>query len=275
MNRRTFLLQAAATGGALSAKGKKIPVGLELYSVRQDLMKDDVGTLKAVAKMGYECVEFYSPYLNWDAAKAKNIRKLMDDLGIKCLSTHNSPKSFSPEGADHAVELNGILGSKLIVMASAGRVTGLDGWKGVADKLNFGAGKFKTAGMRAGYHNHKLEFVAIDGKMPMEVLAAGTGKNVVLQLDVGTCVEAGVDPVAWIEKNPGRIGSMHCKEWSKDPAVGYKALFGEGDAPWKKIFAAAEKKGGVEVYLVEQEGSRLSPFETAEKCLASFKEFHG
>ena len=75
---------------ALSAKGKKIPVGLELYSVRQELQKDDVGTIKAVAKMGYEAVEFYSPYLAWDTAKAKEIRKLLDGLGVKCASTHNS-----------------------------------------------------------------------------------------------------------------------------------------------------------------------------------------
>jgi sugar phosphate isomerase/epimerase len=94
-----------------------------------------------------------------------------------------------------------------------------------------------------------------------------------LQLDVGTCVEVGSDPVAWIDKNPGRIRSIHCKEWS--PELGYKALFGEGVAPWKKIFEAAESTGGVEFYLVEQEGSRFPAFETAEKCLATFKKVHG
>lgn len=275
MNRRNFLLQTAAAGAALSAKGKKVPVGLELYSVREQLQKDDVGTLKAVAKMGYECVEFYSPYTNWDKAKAKDIRKLLDDLGMKCLSTHNSGTTYNADKIDHAIELNTILGSKMIIMASAGRVEGLAGWKGVAEKLSAGAEKMKAAGLRAGFHNHKTEFVAIDGKTPMEVLAAETTKNVVLQLDIGTCIEAGVDPLAWIAKNPGRFASIHCKDWSKDPAIGFKALFGEGTAPWKKIFAAAEKTGGVECYLVEQEGSRFSPFETAEKCLASFRKVHG
>jgi sugar phosphate isomerase/epimerase len=275
MNRRVFLMQAAASAAARSAKGKKIPVGLELYSVRTELMKDDVGTLKAVAKMGYDGVEFYSPYTNWDVAKAKDIRKLLDDLGMKCLSTHNSGTTFAPAALDKAIELNSILGSKLIIMASAGRVEGLAGWKGVAEKLNAGAEKMKAAGLRAGFHNHKSEFVPIEGTRPMEVLAKETGKNVVLQLDVGTCVEAGVDPVAWIKKNPGRFASIHCKDWSKDAAVGFKALFGEGDAPWKQIFAAAEKSGGVESYLVEQEGSRFSAFETAEKCLVSFKKMRG
>ena len=275
MKRRTFLMHAAASAAVLSAKGKKIPVGLELYSVRQELQKDDVGTVKAVAKMGYDAVEFYSPYTGWTVEKAKEMRKLLDDLGVKCLSTHNGAASFEADKIDHAMELNKILGSGLIVMASAGRVQGLDGWKGVAQKLNAGADKMKSAGLRAGFHNHKSEFVPIEGKMPMEVLAAETGKNVVLQLDVGTCVEAGVDPVAWIKKHPGRFASIHCKDWSKDPAVGFKALFGEGDAPWKKIFDAAEKTGGVECYMVEQEGSRFTALETAEKCLANFKKLRG
>jgi sugar phosphate isomerase/epimerase len=66
---------------------------------------------------------------------------------------------------------------------------------------------------------------------------------------------------------------MHCKDWSPD--TGYKVLFGEGVAPWKKIFDAAEKTGGLEFYLIEQEGSRFPPVETAERCLASFKKMHG
>jgi len=275
MNRRTFLSTAAASAALLSAKGKKIPVGLELYSVRQELQKDDVGTVKAVAKMGYEAVEFFSPYTNWTTAKAKDMRKLLDDLGVKCPSTHNGAAMFNPDRMDHAMELNQILGSKLIIMASAGKVVDLAGWKGVAEKLNAAAEKMKSSGLRAGFHNHLVEFMPMEGKTPMEVLAAETTKNVVLQLDVGTCVEAGVDPVAWIKKHPGRFASIHAKDWSKDPAVGFKALFGEGDSPWKKIFAAAEKSGGVECYMIEQEGSRLSPMETAEKCLASFKKLRG
>jgi len=106
------------------------------------------------------------------------------------------------------------------------------------------------------------------------VIAENTGKEVVLQFDVGTCIEAGSDPVAWIDKNPGRIVSMHCKDWSPEPGKGYKALFGEGVAPWKKIFEAAETTGGIEYYLIEQEGSAYPPLETAERCLATFRKLH-
>ena len=94
-----------------------------------------------------------------------------------------------------------------------------------------------------------------------------------LQLDLGTCVEMGSDPVAWINANPGRINSLHLKDWNK--ARGYKVLVGEGDIPLKQVLAAAEKVGGVEFYLIEQEGSDFSEFETAQKCLDAYKKLRG
>lgn len=274
LSRRSLLALAAATPFAsAAARGKKIPVGLELYSVRDKLKDDVTGTVTGVAKMGYQDVEFYAPYYDWTPAYAKDIRKLLDDLGIRCLSTHNGPKSFASDGIQHAIELNNIIGARFIVLASAGRVNGLDGWKGVAETLAKASEQFKPAGLRAGYHNHQAEFKPVDGKRPIEVLAENTPKNVMLQLDVGTCVEVGSDPVAWINANPGRINSLHLKDWS--PEKGYKVLFGEGAAPWKKIFEAAEKTGGVEYYLIEQEGSDYPSMETAERCLAAYKKIHG
>jgi sugar phosphate isomerase/epimerase len=270
-SRRGFLAMAGAAGVAAGA-AKRVPVGLELYSVR-DLMKEDLmGTVRSVSKLGYAGVEFYSPYMDWTPEYAREVRKLLDATGMKCFSTHNGANSFDPDRIDKAIELNKIIGSKFIVMASAGRVQGLDGWKAVAEKLNKGAEKFKTAGIRAGFHNHQTEFKPIEGVRPMDVLAKNTARDVMLQLDVGTCIEAGSDPVAWINANPGRINSIHCKDWSPDAGKGYKVLFGEGAAPWKKIFDAAEKKGGVEFYLIEQEGYSLPPMETVQQCLANFKK---
>ncbi len=271
VSRRSFLalsttLPLVVTVGC----GKHVPVGLELYSVRDDLKKDLNGTVTAVAKMGYQVVEFYAPYYDWTPAYAKEVRKLMDDVGVSCNSTHNGPVALAPAGLPKAIELNQILGAKFIVMASAGRIETLDGWKDVANQLTQAADTLRPQGLRAGYHNHQLEFTPVEGKRPLEVIAAGTPKDVMLQLDVGTCIEAGSDPVAWIEANPGRIHSMHCKDWSK--AKGYDVLFGEGDAPWAKLFAAAESTGGIEYYLIEQEGSKHPALETAERCLANWKK---
>jgi sugar phosphate isomerase/epimerase len=274
VSRRSFLafFAAAPLLGALAGK-KHIPVGLELYSVRDELKKDLMGTVRGVGKMGYECVEFYAPYYDWTVSYAKEVRKLLDELGVRCYSTHNSTQSFTPDGLNKAIELNQALDTRYVVLAHPGDVKDIDGWKRIADMLNQANATLGGHGLHAGYHNHELEWKPVDGQKPMELLAARTEKSILLQLDVGTCLATGNYPVAWVEANPGRIRSIHCKDWS--PEKGYHVLFGEGVGPWKKLFAAAENKGGIEYYLIEQEGSDYSEMETVERCLAAYRKLHG
>ncbi len=256
---------------------KKYPIGLELYSVRNELSKDLPGTLKAVAAMGYEAVEFYSPYYKWTFPYAKDIRELMDDLGLRCNSTHNSLDSFKPgDGIAKAIELNQILGSRIIVLASAlGPKDGLESWKKLCEQLSHASEVLKPHGLAAGFHNHQTEWGKLDGDLrTMDVIAANTPQEFVLQLDVGTCLEANADPVAWIKANPGRIRSVHLKDWAPSTPgheKGYRVLFGEGSAPWKEIIAALETTGGVDYYLIEQEGSRYPELETVQRCLEAWK----
>jgi sugar phosphate isomerase/epimerase len=275
LSRRSFLAISALApfGASLVAARENIPVGLELYSVRDDLKKDLLGTVRGVAKMGYQCLEFYAPYYQWTLDYAKQVRQELDSLGVRCYSTHNDKEALQPEGIGKAIELNQALGARYVVLAHPGEtISDADGWKRIADLLNQANQTLSTQGLHAGYHNHDAEWRPIAGKRPMEILAESTDKSVMLQLDVGTCLEAGSDPVAWIEANPGRIRSLHLKDWS--PQRGYKVLFGEGVGPWKKIFAAAESKGVVEFYLIEQEGSDYSEMETAQRCLAAFHSLH-
>jgi len=276
VSRRAFVALSAAAPLAFAA-GKKVPVGLELFSVRDALMKDLPGTVRAVAKMGYEVVEFFAPYFDWTPAYAKDVRKLLDDLGIRCNSTHNNPASFTADGLPKAIELNQIIGSKNIIMASIGGVEGIAGWKALGEQMTKVVQTLKLLGMGTGFHNHQTEWGGPPGQRPMDVLAANTPKEFALQLDVGTAMEAGADPVAWINANPGRIRSIHCKDWTagKTPDTAYRVLFGEGDSPWAKIFEAAESVGCVEYYLIEQEGSRFPELETAERCLAAWKKMRG
>ena len=277
LTRRSFVALSATLPWALKARAAStsIPIGLELYSVREALKTDLEGTVRAVAQLGYQCVEFYAPYFDWTEAQAKQMRKLLDDLGIRCFSTHNEDKFFTKENIGKARDLNSILGAKYVVMAYSEPNKGLDGWKAIADELNTAAGTLASSGLKPGYHNHQAEWKAVDGVRPLEIIAKNTEPSVMLQLDVGTCLEGGADPVAWIRSNPGRIQSLHLKDWSSDPAKGYQVLFGEGDAKWKDIFAAAESMGGVEYYLLEQEGSRFGEIETATRCLATYRTTHG
>ena len=274
ISRRSMLtLLAAAPLGAALAVNKHLPIGLELYSVRNGLKEDLMGAVRKVAKMGYACVEFYAPYYDWTLDYAKQVRRELDALGLHCYSTHNSSQSFTLDGIEKAIELNQALGARYIVLSHPGNVTDIDGWKRVAEMLNRANETMVRHGLHAGYHNHELEWKPVDGQKPIELIAASTDGSIMLQLDVGTCLETGNDPVAWIERNPGRIRSMHCKDWS--PERGYRVLFGEGAAPWRKLFTTAENAGGIEYYLIEQEGSDYSEMETAERCLAAYRKEHG
>ncbi len=276
VSRRTFLALAGTLPLAARAAfaAAKIPVGLELYSVRNSLSTDLMGTVRAVAKLGYEVVEFYSPYLQWTPQQAADVRKLLDELGIKCPSTHNGANVFTPDGIQKAIDLNQAIGSKAIVMASPGPVKTLDDWKALTDRMTATSEKLRPLGMVAGFHNHQLEWKPVEGQRPMDIIASRTPKDFVLQLDVGTSVEAGADPVAWIKANPGRIKSMHCKDWSKEK--GYALNFGEGESPWAGIFQAAESGGGIEHYLIEQEAGPVEEqLKRAGECLANWKKIKG
>jgi hypothetical protein len=254
VSRRTFLAGAGAlplviSAGAAAAQRKPIPVGLELYSVRTELTNDLLGTVSAVAKMGYQAVEFYS-------------------------STHNPATAFSGDPLQRAIELNDILGSKLISMASPPpKLVTVDAWKALADTCTKATERLRSVGMTAGFHNHATEWREVEGQRPMEILASGTPRDFVLQLDIGTCVQAGADPVAWINAHPGRVRSIHCKDWGAGEGRGYAVAFGEGDAPWLRIFEAAESVGGIEHYLIEQE---VSPpggqFAMAQRCLDNYRK---
>ncbi len=271
LSRRSWLALAAASP-FLRGAPKRYPVGLEMYSVRTELHKDLEGTIRRVAQMGFEDVEFYGPYYAWTPQKAKQIRKLLGDLNVTCLSTHNDPISFAPQGIQKAIDLNGILGSRYVVLATPGNIKNLDGWKRTAEMLSRAADVLARANLRAGCHNDSTEFTPIDGQRPMDLLASNTPDSIMLQLDVGHCIQSGGDPVAFINEHHGRIRSLHLKDWS--PELQWETLLGDGVVPWKKIFQASETNGGVEIYLIEHEGHASAPFDAAQRCLANYKKLH-
>jgi len=130
----------------------------------------------------------------------------------------------------------------------------------------------KPAGLRAGYHNHQLEFKPIDGKRPIEVLAANTSKDVMLQLDVGTSIEA------------ARSGGLDRAEPRPYPLDALQGLVegqelqgpaGRGRRALEEAVPSSRKDGRIEFYLIEQEGSDYPPLETASRCLANFRKLHG
>lgn len=284
LSRREWLAIAGSSAAVLRAQTRKrIPVGLLVYGVRDDLDRDLSGTLKAVAAMGYEGVEFYGPYFYWTAPFAKKVRAQLDDLHLPCLSTHNESFAFTPDGMSHAIELNQILGSKNIVcvrgLVNPGpepyhgfEGAGLDGWKRLAETLHLTLERLRPLGIKCGFHNHAVEYVPLQGTRPIDLLAGV--KDLIFHLDVAICRDGKADPVAFLEKYPGRTQSILLSDWPRDPK-GIQPLLGKGKEDWKRLFAAAERLGGVEFYLMQQETSADPAMEAIRKDLAYFRELHG
>jgi sugar phosphate isomerase/epimerase len=254
---------------------KPIPIGLQMYSVRDDEKRDLPGTLKGLRDLGYECVEFWAPYCDWTPARAREVRRQLDDLGLRCYSNHTSAEHWAEELLPRAIELNHILGSRYLIMAHAGPQPNLDGWRRTAEVLAGASEKLKAASLRCAYHNWDVDFRPVDGKRPIDILTDNTPREVTFQLDVATCLAAGADPLTFIKANAGRVKTYHLKDWSSDPEKGYRVLLGEGIGKWKELFDLAESVGGVEHYLIEQEGSRFSQMETARRCLEGYRSLHG
>lgn len=281
VSRRSFLTALGAApfvSCALAAEKStrnQVPIGLQMYSVRDDERIDLFGTLKGLREMGYECVEFWAPYFDWTMDRAKEVRERLNDLGLRCFSNHTGVKHFGEEYLPRVIELNHILGSRYVIMAHAGPQKDLDGWRRTAEVLTKAAPKLKAANLSCGYHNWDVDFRPVDGTRPIDILTGNTPKEVAFQLDVATCLAAGADPLGFIKANAGRIKTYHLKDWSSDPQKKYRVLLGEGIGRWKELFELAEAIGGVEHYLIEQEGSRFSQMETAKRCLDNFKAIRG
>lgn len=253
-----------------------VPIGLEMYTLRAEEAQDRLGTLRAVREMGYDGVEFYGVYMDWTPAYAREVRRALDALGLRCFSTHTHRNHFSDAALPKAIELNQILGSRHIIMAHSEKVEGEDGWKQLAATLTRADETLRPLGLRAGFHNYPIEFRPLPGSTtrPIDILAAHTPRDFGFQLDtVGTLI-AGADAVAFVEANPGRVRSYHLKDW-KPGEGGGRVLLGEGIGKWPPLFDVAERVGGVEYYLVEQEGSRFTPLDTARRSIEILRQLRG
>ncbi|MGC8834651.1 MAG: sugar phosphate isomerase/epimerase family protein, partial [Armatimonadota bacterium] len=134
----------------------KIPIALQLYSVREDAAKDTAGVLAAVAKMGYEGVEFAGYY----GHSAQDLRKMLDDNGLRVAGTHIGLDTLLGDEFEKTVEFNQILGNKFLIVPGLPpeRTSSADAWKRTAEIFNEIAEKLKPLGMYTGYHNHAMEF---------------------------------------------------------------------------------------------------------------------
>ena len=244
----------------------RIPIALELYSIRKDCAEDLPGCLEAVAKMGYEGVEF----AGYHDRTAPELRTMIDDNGLKMAGTHIGLDILLGDELAKTIEFNQILGNKYLIVPGLAeeRRNSRDAWVKTAETFNEIAEKLRPFGMVTGYHNHHIEFQPMDGELPWDTFFSNTKPEVVMQLDTGNALHGGADPVPFVERYPGRAKTVHLKEYS---ATNDKALIGEGDVRWDDIFQLSETIGGTEWYIVEQESYAHPPLECVEKCLQNLR----
>lgn len=269
--RRTFLTQAGLLGAGLAfglssnrllAAGKiNAKAGLQLYSLREELPKDVKGVIAKVAAAGYKQVETYgySKKNGFWGLSAQEFKALLTKHGLTSPSGHYALDTEADQ--DASIEAAKILGQEYLTMAyidEKKRKTAAD-IKNVVAELNKLADKAKKHGLKMAYHNHDFEFKTVDGVMLYEELLKGTNPALVhFEMDIYWVVRSGQDPVAWINKYPGRFTMVHVKDMDKaNPELNTEV--GKGSINFKAIFAKA-KTAGIKYYIVEQENFSIDPY---------------
>jgi sugar phosphate isomerase/epimerase len=245
----------------------RIPIALQLYSVREACQEDLPGTLKAVAEMGYEGVDF-AGYYGYDA---KTIRTMLDDLGLKAAGCHTALSTLQGDALAETVAFNQVLGNTYLVVPSLPEDyrDSADAWKRTAAIFNEIGERLAPEGMYTGYHNHHVEFTPYEnGLTGWDILFGNTGERVVMQLDLGNALHGGGDPVAILKQFPGRALTLHLKEYAADKEL---VLIGDGDVAWDEVFEVVEGQGATEWYIVEQENYPYPPLESCQWSLDALK----
>ena len=266
ISRRRFLggatLGAAAAGGlaplapALWADPLGLPIGFQVYPVRDALAQNFAGTLRQIAAIGYRTVEMCSPpgyeksgFGPLVKLTAAEIRRTIEDAGLRCESCHYQFRELK-ENLDERIAFARELGLKQMVLSTFGlkpEATMAD-WARAAGELNRIAGQIQKAGIQTGFHNHNFEFKEIDGTLVYDKLMSEfDAKLVKMQFQVAV-ISIGYEAAAFLTKYPGRFLSLHLADWSA--AEKKPVPVGSGVVDWKKLFAAAQK-GGVSNYFVE------------------------
>lgn len=243
----------------------KLPIALQLYSVREDCARDFIGTIKAISEMGYEGVEF-AGYYN---LSAKEIKKILDDFNLKVAGSHLGINTLLGDEFKKTVEFNAILENKfLIVPALPPEYTKTkEGWLKAVETINEISEKLKPYNMKVGYHNHDIEFKPIDGEIPWDIFFQNASKDVIMQLDVGNAMHGSGDPIEILKKYPGRAVTVHLKEFPfTAPAIG------EGEVKWEEIFNLCETIGGTQWYIVEYETPGRPPLESVRRCIENLRK---
>jgi sugar phosphate isomerase/epimerase len=249
-------------GVVSAAAAKKIPIGLQVYSVRNEAQKDLAGVLAQVAEMGYEGVEF-AGYYNWPAEK---IRKLLDQHKLKCCGTHTAISEMMGDRFAKTVEFNKIIGNKNLIAPSGMRTGSQEAVIQFAKQMSELAAKAKEQGMRVGYHNHAGEFDAKAGFIAWEVFAKNSSKDVILQVDIGHIARAGADPAKYMAMFPGRLTTVHVRTSPRASPTRWSARARWTGPPCSRFARAPAARSGTSLRTKPPSGRCSGSRRTSRTC---------
>jgi len=290
LSRRGFLVSAGAGVAAgsmvstfsLAAAGGHIPLGIQLWTVKEEAAKDLEGTMKKLYAIGFRQIEFAGFY----GKTAAEIGALMKGIGFTLVSMHAGADDIAAKG-DSIIADAKTLGLKYIICSSpmsdaakaklewAKKMDALDlgDWKMNAELFNKFGKTVKAAGLQFGYHNHHTEFKKFGASTAYDTLMGSTDPDLVkIELDVGWAVAARQDPVALLNKYKGRVVALHVKDIGKladDPHQSTTVAVGEGIIDWKKVISTA-KANGTKTFFYEQEEPHTRPILESAKMSADY-----
>lgn len=249
----------------------RLGIGVQLYTLRDEMAADLEDTLRKVAELGYEGVEF-AGYYGYDADR---VRGLMEEIGLRTIGSHVSLKSIQDNLKQEIDTLKALGGTYLICpyIALEDRDTA-EKWKHIFATFEQVGAEVKKQGLQFLYHNHAFEFEAeVDGQYVFDAMYAATSpEHVQVEMDVCWAQFAGQDPIAYIEKYAGRLPLIHFKDFSKDEDGNIITLeLGLGDVPLMEVIAAGTA-AGAEWLVVEQDHCQKSPMTSIANSLNWIKE---
>jgi len=252
----------------------KIPIGLQLYSVRKDCEADLPKVLAAVKQMGYDGVDFAGYY----GRSATEMRQLLDDHGLICCGAHVQWGDLQPDKIGATSEFHQILKNPYLVVPGLPKscTESKDAWLRTAEQFCQIADTLRPLHQWTGYHNHHTEFGQLDGARPWDVFFGNTPGDVIMQLDMGNALAGGGEAVPILKQYPGRAITVHLKPYCTDAGkddmhAGFKPLIGEDSVPWAEVFGLCETIGGTRWYIVEYESDKYPPLEAVDKCLQALR----
>lgn len=252
---KTRLAVAAALLAAGAAHAETNPrIGLQLWSVKDEIKQDFEGTLTKIAGLGFQGVEFageFGPYKD-DAA---GLKAFMDKTHLQCAGAHMHFDALAADKFDATTAFYRTLGCTSLVISMDKRGASTEQSAQMSKELTALSGKLAAKGMTIGYHNHAQEMRGAVGSTPWDVIARGTPRATVMQQDVGWTTFAGKDPVAYVKTYPGRTRTTHFKAKLAEgaPAAGGVPIIGQDKTDWVALTRAVRQVGGTDWIIIEQE----------------------